>query len=73
MGKKKVWVPPPKPPRERFGTCRDCGVLVWKMQGIWQMLDGWVCLSCADEYSEAGNGFMDAAGFELPAVMLEGF
>ena len=70
MGKKKEWVRPPEPPRVKFGTCEDCGGLVWKMETMWQMIDRWVCWSCREDYEE---GFADCAGLQLPKVLLEGF
>jgi hypothetical protein len=62
-----------EPEAARFGTCGDCGGLVWKYTAIWQMVERWVCFECRQEYQEAGEGFLDCAGLQLPKVMLEGF
>jgi hypothetical protein len=67
------WKPEPEAAREKFGTCPDCGGLVWRYASIWQMMNRWVCWNCKDEYAEAGEGYLDCAGLELPKVMLEGF
>jgi hypothetical protein len=73
MGPRK-WNPPPKPPKEVFGTCLDCGGVIWKMESCWTMPDKTVCVTngCWEEYFEKGIGYHDAAGLVLPGMTLEG-
>lgn len=72
MAKKKEWIKPAVPAPEVHSECPDCGLVIYKLESIWQMTDRFVCFDCREVYQEMGLGYMDCAGLVLPGVTLEG-
>lgn len=68
---KKAYVSP-KEERRIFGECRDCGIPIMTMSSMWKLANAVVCMGCCQAYYEAGMGYHDCAGLELPGLMLEG-
>ena len=66
------WKPPPPPPPVLFCECDDCGEPIYKTTACWQIGSRVVCWDCHEGYMDAGIGYQECAGLNLPAVMLEG-
>jgi hypothetical protein len=57
----------PKPTERKIeGECSDCADPLWTLDPIWQMVDRYVCWDCRKRYLEAGVGYLDSIGLELP-------